>query len=418
MSAGNAHVGTAAQACPEPAQRAERSNPAEQGLCGSEATLDTEWSILLAACSAIPSEQKRERLLSLLRQPVRWQKLHALADHHSTQPLLSHALSRVEEAVPAAEVQFLRQGWQTNLHKALLLSRELIRLIEHLSARGIEVMPYKGPALAELLYSDVALRHSGDIDLLIHPEDLPRIRDAVRELGYTPHDHFSAREERSYLKSGYECAFDGAAGPNLLELQWAVLPRFYAVDFDMDGLFRRAATLSVAGQNMRTLSRADYFLVLSLHAAKHTWGRLAWLSDIARLMSLPSLDWEWIGAQATDLGIVRLLQVSMLTANRLLNASIPAAAKRIFRQDGATTALAKKIETHIVGTSAFNVESLAYFRLMMRLRERPADRLRFLARLTFTPGPSEWAAVRLPGFLSPLYRLIRLTRLAAKLLRS
>jgi hypothetical protein len=385
---------------------------------GTDPTLDTEWSILLAACSALPLEHKRERLLSLLRQPVRWQKLHALADHHSTQPVLSHALSCVEEAVPPAERQFLRQSWQTNLHKALLVSRELIRIVEHLSAHGIEVMPYKGPALAELLYSDIALRHSGDIDLLIHPEDLPRIRDAVRELGYTPHEHFSRWEERAYLKSGYECAFDGTAGPNLLELQWAVLPRFYAVDFDMDGLFRRAATLTVAGQTMPTPSPSDYFLILSLHAAKHTWGRLIWLCDIARLVSLRSLDWEWIGAQARDLGIERILQVSMLTADRLLDASVPAVAQQISRQDRAAAALANEIETHIVGTSAFNVESLAYFRLMMRLRERPADRLRFLTRLALTPGPSEWAAVRLPGFLSPLYRLVRLSRLAAKLVRS
>jgi hypothetical protein len=52
---------------------------------------------------------------------------------------------------------------------------------------------------------------------------------------------------------------------------------------------------------------------------------------------------------------------------------------------------------------------------MMRLRERRADRLRFLGRLVFTPGPNEWKAVRLPTPLFPLYRLVRLSRLAARL---
>ena len=33
----------------------------------------------------------------------------------------------------------------------------------------------------------------------------------------------------------------------------------------------------------------------------------------------------------------------------------------------------------------------------------------------FTPGPGEWAAVRLPRPLFPLYRLVRLSRLAARL---
>jgi hypothetical protein len=64
------------------------------------------------------------------------------------------------------------------------------------------------------------------------------------------------------------------------------------------------------------------------------------------------------------------------------------------------------------------VESASYFRLMLRLRERRRDQMRFLTRLIFTPGPGEWAVVRLPEPLFPLYRLVRVTRLAAKLVRA
>src|SRR5206468_10263057 len=110
----------------------------------------------------------------------------------------------------------------------------------------------------------------------------------------------------------YECAFDSAAGPNLLEVQCAIQPRVYAIDFEMDGLFQRAATIKVAGHPMKTPSPEDLLLVLSAHAAKHVWGRLAWLCDIARIMSLPTLDWNWIGSQAHALGIVRILCVTML----------------------------------------------------------------------------------------------------------
>ena len=150
-------------------------------------------------------------------------------------------------------------AYQINLHKALLLSRELIRIVDHLGELGLEVMPYKGLALAELLYGDIALRQAGDLDLLIRPADWPRIRDAVRELGYTPHLALSHAEERAYLKSGYECAFDSAAGPNLLEVQWAIQPRFYAVDFEMDGLFQRSTIVKVAGHPMKTPSPKTYF---------------------------------------------------------------------------------------------------------------------------------------------------------------
>jgi hypothetical protein len=232
-----------------------------------------------------------------------------------------------------------------------------------------------------------------------------------------PRLNLSPAEERAYLQSGYECAFDGAAGPNLLEVQWAIQPRFYAIDFDMSGLFRRAAAVTVAGHAMKTPSPEDLLLILSAHAAKHGWGRLIWLCDIARVMSQPNLNWNWIGSEARALGIVRIVQVSMLLANRLLGTAIPPAAQANFREDRATLALVDEIESHIASEATFNVESFAYFHFMMRLRERSADRLRFLQRLLFTPGPGEWQAVRLPAPLFPLYRLVRLSRLAARLVR-
>jgi hypothetical protein len=105
----------------------------------------------------------------------------------------------------------------------------------------------------------------------------------------------------------------------------------------------------------------------------------------------------------------------MLTANRLLGSVIPDAAKEGLAEDAATLTLAEEITAHIFSEAEFDVESPAYFRFMIRLRERPRDRLRFLGRLVFTPGPSEWQSVRLPGPLFPLYRAVRLSRLAAKL---
>ena len=143
---------------------------------GTSVTLDGEWSLLLAACSVNPtdknlSQEKQTNCTRCCSGLIHWKSLFDLADNHGTLPLLYQALSSLEDAVPADEMRTLKQSYQTNLHKALLLSRELIRIVESLTERGIEVMPYKGLALAEILYGDIALRQSGDIDLLIRPQD-------------------------------------------------------------------------------------------------------------------------------------------------------------------------------------------------------------------------------------------------------
>jgi hypothetical protein len=386
-----------------------------EAIPDSIATPDREWSLLRAACSSDTGPETNERIHRLLSQSICWKFLYDLAERHGTQPLLCQALSGLGEAVPREQMQLLEQRAQINLHKAMFLSCELIRIFDCLAAVGIEVIPYKGLALAEAIYGDIALRQSGDIDLLIRPHDLPRIREVVKDLGYIPHSPLSTDQESCYLKSGYECAFDGAAGRNLLEVQWAIQPRFYAVDFDVEGLFQRAVTLSVAGHAMKTPSAEDSFLILSLHAAKHVWGRLIWLCDLDRIMKLPELNWDRIATQAIRLGIVRILRVTMLLATGLLGASIPLSAESSLPKDLAAGKLAEEIGRHITAEAAYDVESVDYFRLMLRLRERLSDRIRFVSRLALTPGPKEWAAVRLPGPLFPLYRLVRLTRLAARL---
>ena len=145
--------------------------------------LPAEWSLLRAACCEDSVEAKKaagDVLSSLAGHPIEWKTVLDLADRHGVLPLLTQALSDASLRVPPDVLNTLRQGYQTNLHKALFLSRELIRILDKLSAAGLEVMPYKGLALAETVYGDIALRQSGDIDLLIRASDFVRVREAVR----------------------------------------------------------------------------------------------------------------------------------------------------------------------------------------------------------------------------------------------
>jgi hypothetical protein len=380
--------------------------------------LDTEWSLLLAACSAVVRLKNLETVHSRLAGPINWASLLDLAQQHGVAPLLCEVLSSIENEVPAEPMRSLKQSYQTNIRKSLILAAELIRVLDRIEALGLEVMPYKGLTLAETMYGNMALRQTGDIDLLIRSQDFPQIKNVVRELGYTPHMPLSQTEERAYLTSGYECAFDCSAGRNLLELQWALQPRFYAVDIEMDALFRRAVPATVAGRKVKTLSNEDMLVVLAVHAAKHMWGRLIWLCDIAQIISLPNLNWDWIVDQAKELGIARILSITLQLTAALLGVAPPPAVESKLLDDPVSLALADEIRTGIASRNSLHPESLAYFRLMMRLRERKGDRLKFLQRLSLTPGPNEWKAVRLPAPLFPLYRLVRLSRLAARLVRA
>lgn len=374
------------------------------------ALISPAWDLLVAASFAEPGEDDLGRMRALLRGKVDWDRFIRLAEDHGTASLVCQNLARVREAVPTVVLESLRQLYERNVHKSLFLARELIRVLDCIEGLGIEVVPYKGAVLSEVYYGDVAMRQSGDMDLFVRGQDVAKIKNAVRDLGYTPRMPVPEAAEKNYIASGYECTFDSPLGKNLLELQWALEPRFYAVDFDMNGLFERSVEVSVAGRRMRTPSAEDLLLVLAVHAAKHVWGRLIWLCDIAQILRRENLDWDWVDGRARQFGIERILHITLLLANRFWGTEIPAGVV----DDECARRLADEIAASVAAGVPADVQQVSYFQLMMRIRERRIDRWRFISRLAFTPGPGEWDAVRLPRVLFPLYRVVRMARLAGR----
>jgi hypothetical protein len=355
---------------------------------------------------------------------VDWDRLLELSQHHGLVPLVFRRLSVEMDTSRSAGLELLRQQDQANTHRTLWLTLELLNIHRHLQARGLEVLPYKGPVLADTLYGNVALRQFSDLDLLIRSDDLPTIKTALAELGYQPGVHLAQAAERDYLKSGYEYTFDGKRGRNLLEIKWQILPRFYAIGFDVNDFFKRAAAVTLNGQRLRTLCDQDLMLVLCVHAAKHAWKQISWLCDIVQLARSSGLDWAALHAEAGRLGIARIVSVTFLLAHKLLGAALPPqlalepGVEPGSEKDTKADALAERIVRLMVAEEEFDPESMTYFRLMMELRERPRDRFAFWWRLLFTPGAGEWSAVRLPSPLFPLYRVVRVCRLAGRLMLS
>jgi len=371
----------------------------------------SEFDLLLACCSALRDGTRADRIQQFLSQSFHWDRLLRLGEHHRVIPGVYRELANL---APPYELDALRGAYEENIRKSLRLTGELIRILRHLESRRVDGLPYKGPVLAKLLYGDVTQREFSDLDILVRAEQVPKAKAALAELGYQPHVQLSDREEQAYLVSGYEYSFDGKLGRNMLELQWQITPRFYSVDFDVTGFFERSVELKLAGQVFRTLCSEDLFLVLCVHAAKHAWGQISLLCDIAQLVKTQPLDWDGIVGEASRLGIARIVGISLLLAHRLLGVPIPAVVEAALASDKQAECLADEIRSTILENHHCNPESLAYFRLMTRVRECAQDRARFLWRLLITPSVGEWSTAKLPSGLFGLYRIVRLFRLAKR----
>jgi hypothetical protein len=334
-----------------------------------------------------------------------------LAAHHRVLPAVHEALHGRDDA-PASIRAAVDARFSGHSRRVLRFSAVLAGILRHFGHHGIEVLPHKGPVLAQQLYGNPAMRDFGDLDFLIRTADIPRARSALQELGYAPRLTLSSRQEQEYLCIGYEYVFGSATEPNLIELQWQIVPRFYSIPFIMDRLFQRSIECEFEGMRVRRLCNDDLMLILCVHAAKHGWSQLGMVRDIAAL-ARSEPDWQSILAEAERLGIQRIVAVSLELARTLLGLELPqdfAFHRAIL--DG--EALASDIRDHMSRAQEPATESIRYFRSMMSLRERWQDRIRFAWRLAFTPSVGEWQAVSLSDRLFPLYRAVRVLRLAQR----
>ncbi len=375
-----------------------------------------EYDLLCALAGKDLNAEQIERLAHWDYAAVDWNELLRLAEQHGVLPLVARNLIGCGCALPAEIEQLLRSGYEANLRRSLWFTAELARIAQQFERMQLRVVPYKGPALAQSLYGDPGLRSSSDLDFLVSAADFARAKRALAELGCHASKEFSPAVERLWLSTGYECSFDGTAGKNLVELQWKVLPHFYAVDLEVPELLSRAGRAVVGGCEVPSLSAEDLLLVLCLHAAKHLWTRLIWIADIAETLRTQSIDYSQVLERARKCGIVRMLGVSFWLVKNVLRVALPEPAEGMMTADSQVPILGAEFADRLARGVAYDFESTEYFHLIRRLRERRSDRWRYLWRLVSTPGASDVATVQLPESLFPLYRVVRIARLARKAL--
>ncbi|MGD0598338.1 MAG: nucleotidyltransferase family protein [Terriglobales bacterium] len=373
-------------------------------------------------CSLVGAElapERIERIANWNRSALDWSEVLRLAEHHGVLPLVARNLIEHARGLPAEVERTLRSAYEANLRRSLWFTVELARIMQHFGRRQLRAVPYKGAVLAQSLYRNLGLRSFSDLDFLISSTDFGRAKQALAEIGYRPAADLTPAVERLWLRTGYERAFDSAAGKNLVEVQWALLPYFYGVDLGVEDLMARAGRTVVGGCDVPCLAPEDSLLVLCLHAAKHLWTRLIWLSDIAETLQTQSqaqtIDYSLAFGRARALGIDRILGVSFWLVKNVLRVQLPQAAEEMITADPRVSALGAEFAARLLRGASYDFESTEYFRLILKLRERRGDRWRYLWRLVWTPGVGDVAAVQLPEALFPLYRIVRMGRLMRKL---
>jgi hypothetical protein len=344
--------------------------------------------LLLHCARARPDMESLRRLAA---EEVDWTALVQQSVLHGLGPIVYWYLN---QACPDTAPEELRGRFRQNAGRNLLLTAELLRLLEIFEAASIPLVPFKGPALAWSLYETPALREMSDLDVLVRPRDADRAIGLLRSHGYRP--QFSCVDTRFFVVS-QEMPFDREDGQVTVDLHWGLLPRYFPLDASV--FFERLAPVPIAGRQVPTFCPKDLLLFLCVHGSKHGWTSLAWLCDVARLIDRHAVNWDDVLTRAQANHVSRCLSLGLTLARDLLGAAVPELRRE--------TLAASAREQLMNGSSDVSV------RFRLALLERLTDKVRFW-RGVFAPTSTDFESLHIPASLFPVYYLAKPLRLAVK----
>lgn len=370
---------------------------------------------LLLACGRLQQQQVQSNEIDrLLRQPLDWHALLALASWHGLVPLLAVRLKPLESVVPADTRQRLWSLYTQAMQHNLRMTTQLSQVLSCLAARKVSAVPFKGPWLAERLYGNLALRQSADLDLLIRRQDVLAALEALRAMGFAAEFAVDSSEVAALAAADFELSLnrDGIH----VELHWDSIPRFYGIRFGLDECWPRVRQARACGMEVTELAPEDLFLALSLHGNKHLWARLIWVLDLAQLVRAnANFDWELLLSNSRDLHIERLVLVSVLLVHELFGDAIPEQARQACERRPEFGGLLAQIYSNL-GDPSPHLEGLKNYWFFLSARDSWSDRWRQLLRHAMIPGPGEWRAMP-RGLPMPVHVPVHLLRLSWKLCR-
>lgn len=124
-----------------------------------------------------PEKEDREKLKKYIDEIKDWDKLIQYFKENSLIPLFYHHLAFHEliHSLPSEQFKKIKNLREQLIFRNLKILNTFKQLHKTLIRYNIEHIALKGTVLADLLYKDIGLRPMVDIDILIRPNDVPKI---------------------------------------------------------------------------------------------------------------------------------------------------------------------------------------------------------------------------------------------------
>ena len=374
-------------------------------------SLDLDSAKLLRALAGPCVGGSGDTIASLAARIQCWENVVEAARRHRIAPMLYTWLRENKAHVPAKVFDLVKQEFERNALHCLFNAEELLCILHDFDQAGIRAMPFKGVVLGASAYGDMTARNAGDLDLLIHYNDLNRASVMLKERGYDLKSKV-LQDGTPAIQDCFEFHFERASDGMVVELRWRlelVQPR-YRYRLGLEWVWPRRSTVPIAGANVPNLDPVTSLLVLCMHGSKHVWSRLIWVLDVAKLLERePDLDWNFAQSEAKRVGLWRCLALGVLLARLVAGAQVPSGVLHRFERNRPMRNLAVFFHENLLDRPGESPDGwIPYNVKILGLR----DRARVVFSLAFfRPNARDRAFLKLPRVLDGLYFVVRPLRM-------
>lgn len=361
----------------------------------------SEEILFIRYCSRLElSAGIKEKIAQLLFSGLDWDYIAGKAQDEQVSALIYKALLKIEGIEKIVPERIFLELKETYYYQAAINTRiyqELENVFQALEKKGVQVIIFKGVALADLVYNDIGMRSMADIDILVKRTDLSGLDSVLKAYGYQspvgindlPCAPFNAQRNSLLYVSG-------RAGAVSFHVYWHIvnfLPykKNIAFKINMDSIWQDSCVVSLGQSRARIFSTQHNIIYLCLHAMQHSYKPLLLLCDINELVrsDKEKINWDILTQEAIAFCLNKYVYYGLYLVSEILGAQIPQKVLDDLRPEKISIFEKRFIFSVLNREAVFAGGELTYF----GMNEGAIDRAKFVINLLF-PSKNEMAVIK------------------------
>ncbi len=222
------------------------------------------------------------------------------------------------EPVPEIVMESFRNAYLLTVKNNAINMKEMIRILKILKQNKINAIPLKGAVASEIIFGDIGIYPSSDIDILIHPEDIQKAESLLFEAGYSKAKGLS---DTDLLSNHYHLIFQKEI--HTVELHWNLVKRYFHISPEF--WWQDSWQIMHEDIEISMLSHERYLMYAIFRLFDHGFRPLKFFVLISEIINKykNNIDWQKLLWFAKQYRMERLILFTLRTINYIFDTDLP-----------------------------------------------------------------------------------------------